>query len=375
MLHIILLILKIIGIILLAVLGLLLLVLLTVLLVPLRYRVVVEHGDAFYLKGRAHWLLHLIHADVSHIDGVLHLKVRLFGFVLFDNLKPKDPKIKKTKVQKRKARTKKRSKVPEHRTKPDEHQIAGDNRAAVKDSQQVNLQDNKTEYQADAKQESIPDTLQNESKVIHKLEIEDNTDRESVNRDEVRKSEGISNKLQIIPELFHKAGKLFGKLRVLVIKLIKKLQSIRDKIKSFYNRLKDRIKGILATLTNLKRRWNLIYDFLREEINREGFHATFHSLKRLIKHILPTKLRSEIIFGTGDPCSTGQLLGVMGILYSFYGDKIRITPDFENKRMEGRHDARGRIRMATVLIIVTKLLLNKRFKQLKRNIIILKEAL
>ncbi len=375
MLHIILLILKIIGIILLAVLGLLLLVLLTVLLVPLRYRVVVEHGDAFYLKGRAHWLLHLIHADVSHIDGVLHLKVRLFGFVLFDNLKPKDPKIKKTKVQKRKARTKKRSKVPEHKTKPDEHQIAGDNRAAVKDSQQVNLQDNKTEYQADAKQESIPDTLQNESKVIHKLEIEDNTDRESVNRDEVRKSEGISNKLQIIPELFHKAGKLFGKLRVLVIKLIKKLQSIRDKIKSFYNRLKDRIKGILATLTNLKRRWNLIYDFLREEINREGFHATFHSLKRLIKHILPTKLRSEIIFGTGDPCSTGQLLGVMGILYSFYGDKIRITPDFENKRMEGRHDARGRIRMATVLIIVTKLLLNKRFKQLKRNIIILKEAL
>ena len=56
MLSIILLILKIIGITLLIILGILLLLIAVVLFVPVRYRVKVEHGDAFVLDGCVSWL-------------------------------------------------------------------------------------------------------------------------------------------------------------------------------------------------------------------------------------------------------------------------------------------------------------------------------
>jgi hypothetical protein len=65
----------------------------------------------------------------------------------------------------------------------------------------------------------------------------------------------------------------------------------------------------------------------------------------------------------------------MGILYGFYGDRVVIIPDFENKVFEGKHYARGRIRLITLLIIVIKLISDKRFKRLKSNFLILKEAL
>ncbi len=402
MLHILLLIFKIIGILLLLILGLLILVLLTVLLVPLRYRLVVEHGDAFYLKGRAHWLLYLIHAEVTHIEGVFHIRLRVLGFILFDNLKPKGPKKKKEKIQKKNAKVRKKKKrraleTKEKQDKPTVSQNANEESIGMrleKESARTELKEEKAdlepEVNIDLKQEAkinlnqeekgdlrkgaIPDRLATESTLVKQLE-KDTEDSGKAREKNEKSSEETPNRRKVIPKVFYQAGSFFKKLYQLLIRLLQILQRIINKIKQIYIKLKDRIKGILATLSNVKRRWNLIYDFLQEEMNKEGFQATWHSVKRLLKHIMPTKLRSTLIFGTGDPCSTGQLLGLMGILYSFYGDRIRITPDFQNKRMEGKHEARGRIRMLTVLIIVVKLLMDKRFKQLQRNIIILKEAL
>ncbi|WP_313074453.1 hypothetical protein [Lacrimispora sp.] len=85
MLHIILLILKILGLILLVILGLLLAVLLAVLFVPVRY-----HGSgSYYEKGRGSagvsWLLHILSIRFRY-DEDLTMTVRLFGFRI---MKPK----------------------------------------------------------------------------------------------------------------------------------------------------------------------------------------------------------------------------------------------------------------------------------------------
>ena len=101
MLHIILLILKIIGIIFLALLGLLLLVILAALFVPLRYRVKAAHGDGYLeLDATASWLLHLLHARVTMENKKPHIRVRIFGILLFDNLKEKKDKQQRTKLKK-----------------------------------------------------------------------------------------------------------------------------------------------------------------------------------------------------------------------------------------------------------------------------------
>ena len=81
MLHIILAILKIIGILLAAILGLLLLAVLLVLFVPLRYRLEFERKEEkIWAKARFGWLARLILAEAVLIDGKPKVRVRLCGF-------------------------------------------------------------------------------------------------------------------------------------------------------------------------------------------------------------------------------------------------------------------------------------------------------
>ena len=82
MLHILLLVLKIIGIIIAAILGILVLLLCIVLFVPFRYEIKGRsEGDAPSLKGKIKvtWLLHLFRADVYYKDQKLIWRIR-FAF-------------------------------------------------------------------------------------------------------------------------------------------------------------------------------------------------------------------------------------------------------------------------------------------------------
>lgn len=87
MLHIILLILKIIGIILLCILGIVLLVIITVLFVPVRYKIdfsIYEYGS---IKCRVSWLLHIISVNVGYGkqkngEMGLYKNIKLFGINL-----------------------------------------------------------------------------------------------------------------------------------------------------------------------------------------------------------------------------------------------------------------------------------------------------
>ena len=347
MISIILLIFKIIGILLLAILGLLLLIILTVLLVPIRYRIDAEHGnEVLKVEAKVNWLLYLIRARISHMDGVFHMRIKVLWFTLYDNLRPKKSKTEKQKTEKQKTekQDEKNSKKREA-NKPDR-------------SEKLNV------FQSLPLQETMKTSekdLEVDTTKIIAGEQSENKGKESKRQGKLPKRQGNISKIHGI---LNKIKSLFAKI-----------ENLKERIWSALGNLKSKILSWFDAVTNMKHKVRLILDFIKDEINREGFQITFASLKRLLKHILPTKLRSRIIFGTGDPCSTGQALGIMGILYGFYGDKVQIIPDFENTIFEGKLYARGRIRLITLLIIVIKLILDKRFKKLKNNFEILKEAL
>lgn len=98
MLHIILLILKIIGITLLCIIGLILLLTLVVLFVPVRYKAALKYNDDLNLKAKVTWLLHLLSVTVTYPDEKLHFTVKIFGIRIIDNNRP--PRQKKEKKQK-----------------------------------------------------------------------------------------------------------------------------------------------------------------------------------------------------------------------------------------------------------------------------------
>ena len=368
MLHIILLLLKIIGILLLCVLGLILLILLTTLFVPIRYRVAAKHGeDIFYLKGRIHWLLHIVHLNVSHIEGQLHIQARLFGFLIYDNLKPKKPKESRKKKINKKSLKKKTDKMKTTKKKASSESTITTNAADHADRKNTSAERASKTSNASITEHGIA-TVQTQ-KEIEKTEIE-RTENERTET-AIETTENIKSSQENSAFTARDRRERKSILR----KLLERIRSIRDKIVSTFLKWKERIRQVCSTVSSFRFKLDLISKFLRDELNKEGMHLTFSSLKKLLKHVLPTKLKSRLTFGTGDPCSTGQALGAMSILYSFYGDRIQIIPDFERNILEGEHFAKGRIRLVTILIIVVKLILDKRFKQLKNNFIILKEAL
>lgn len=344
MLHIILMILKIIGILLLSLLGLLLFTLLLILLVPIRYKVALEHGEAFDMEGRASWLLHFIHAKFTHHAGKPHIQIRIFGFLFYDSDKPRKTRAKKKKAFARNA-SKKRNQTNKNIQEPVTQYADTDSSELPTDRAQQLLSDTADDYDAE--------------KQYHKYE--DKSDIIGIDKalddDDLRKD------------------KKKRKRQPIFRRIIQKLCCLKEKLMAFVRSIKEKLIQFFQSVRNIKNKISLIYEFIQDEINREGFQVTYASLKKLLKHILPRKLQTIVVFGTGDPCSTGQVLGLLSILYSFYGDKIQITPDFEQARLEGKHDARGRIRLATILIIVIKLMLDIRFKRLKKNIQLLKEAL
>ena len=90
--HILLLILKIIGIILLIIAGLLLLAVITVLFVPVRYRILADYHGHF--KGKLHvgWFFNLLRINMSY-DKESDIRVKALFFTLYDSNKQQDSQV------------------------------------------------------------------------------------------------------------------------------------------------------------------------------------------------------------------------------------------------------------------------------------------
>ncbi len=408
MIHIILLILKIIGIILLSILGLLLLILLVVLLVPVRYKIQAQHGEEVVKADvRVHWLLHIVRARVSYLEGELKIKVKILCFLLFDNQKPKqeekvqfgsrqrinnkkkEKSLKKKKLFKETSsqdKIKKRDKLKKKETgyKQPENQQLEDIQPEMKQSD-INSEVVKSK---DIAKERIKDDIKTMVETPEGSEEADkkivDVVRESVEATVKKVEDIVTEDIPPMPEdtieediLSEKKAKYkeaTGKRKSFGMRfglIWQRIKTIKASIIKWINWVKE--WG--ATVSSWKNKLDTVINFFKDKVTKEGLKETYSSLKKLLRHIAPTKLKSTLIFGTGDPCSTGQALGMISILYSFYGDKVKIIPDFEKKVLEGEHEAKGRIRLLTILIIAIKLLVNKKFQLLKENFQRLKEAL
>lgn len=95
----------------------------------------------------------------------------------------------------------------------------------------------------------------------------------------------------------------------------------------------------------------------------------------LWRKLKPKVLRGNIVFGTGEPCLTGQILGVAAVLYASFGRGIQITPDFEEKRLEGNLLVKGRISLFTIGVILIRIFVRGEWRRFRREAERLKEAL
>lgn len=128
----------------------------------------------------------------------------------------------------------------------------------------------------------------------------------------------------------------------------KNKKNISKKAKGIYNNLSSKIKNINEEINN--------------QGNRRAFKVVKDALAGILKHIKPQKHEIAVTFGTGDPATTGELLG--GIYVFIYMSEINaeVYPDFENKIFEMESWFKGRIRLFTLLRIGLKTYFNEDVK-------------
>lgn len=132
-----------------------------------------------------------------------------------------------------------------------------------------------------------------------------------------------------------------------------------EKIKYTICKLYDRIKYIWENIHFYK-------ELLLEEDTKALFSHALSRLGKILRRIKPKYIMADIHFGTGEPDTTGYLLGVYGI-FSPHIKKpgyVNLTPDFEQAVFEGRIKAKGSIRIFTLLGNALLLLTDRRLRSL-----------
>ncbi|MGN0334183.1 MAG: DUF2953 domain-containing protein [Lachnospiraceae bacterium] len=95
---------------------------------------------------------------------------------------------------------------------------------------------------------------------------------------------------------------------------------------------------------------------------KEAYRLAKREILRLLRRIRPKDLKGSLVFGTGDPAVTGEVLGVIAVFYGLYPEELRIIPDFEEQRLEGHLQARGKLRLIHVLISAVILLKDRNIR-------------
>lgn len=108
-------------------------------------------------------------------------------------------------------------------------------------------------------------------------------------------------------------------------------------------------------------------NFVTNERNQRVFFMILGQSKRLVHHILPKKVLLQADIGFDDPATTGNVLAAASILYAFYGDRIQVTPYFDQEILEGEVEASGRIRLGILLYLAAKVWFHKDFRMLRKE--------
>lgn len=318
MLPILLSILKIAGIALLALLGVICLLVFTVLVIPVRYGLSGSYGESVRVKARVTWLLHAVSAAVTY-EEELNVSVRILGIRLFGDSGWGKPE--------------------EAGEEPGE--TPGDPLLISSWEKQAEVKQAEKEQAADGRgreERADPGEAPGEAGVSHDPLPGGEKDETGEGFPKARGRKAGKKK----PESPGRDGGGAGNPGRLV-------NSAKEK----WNRLRQQ-KEKAET-------------FIRDEKNRQTFRLLLRQFKKLIRHLMPTKVRGKAVIGFEDPAVTGKVLSLLAVLYAWYGDSIEISPVFHEPVFEVEGTIKGRVRAGTLLLCCVRVLLNKNFRSLVRK--------
>lgn len=336
--HIILLILKIIGLLLAVLLGLLVVMLAVALFVPLRYQLEgwrrQESGE-MALKGRVSWFLSLIAVRFGY-ENAPFLQIRLLGIPW---------KGGRARTRESTGKREERSQTEPPNAVQMQGRVPSENIAVYpEESRSANITHEegiheKAAETGERRPEPVSSGLKGETAPPAVLKA-------------------TSVKEPVEPE------KIFGKIRNILCRLWEKLKRIPDSVRAF----RERLGRIAEGLRQKKEQFDRWKAYLGSEEVKATIRLLWRQTKRLFRHIRPQRVRIRARFGFGDPALTGQITGLMSMLPAFYQKELSIQPDFSEACLEGEFFLKGRIRAASLLLLALKIWFNKDFQKVYKHL-------
>lgn len=297
MLHILLWILKFIGILLAVLVGILLLAIICVLFVPIRYTVKADgrllgEEQALHARVKISWLFHILNITFIYPEAA-YLRVRIFCFTVFNS----------------------------SRLKMDDEQKTG------RIEPQVKLTESPQGQVETVQRENI--TKSEESKTVEIVETEN--------------KQGIFDRIK-------------GFFQV-IINLWKRCMDALKNIQYTIRKIYDRIRAVIENI-------RYYTDVIKSDVFQRAWQDCKKQLLRILRMLKPSKCKINLLAGTGDPGSTGQLWSVYGILYPLIGNNVFLKTDFENQIVEGDLYIKGKVQMWVLALAAFRLYRDKDIRRL-----------
>lgn len=141
-----------------------------------------------------------------------------------------------------------------------------------------------------------------------------------------------------------------------------------SKKESFLDKIEYKYKKIRHKLREIAQKKEKVMEFLTNEIHQAAFLKAISELKRLLLRLRPQKIMGEIEFGFDDPAWTGQVLAGISILYPYFADCFQIIPDFEEKKLRGQLEIKGKISAKNFVALGLRVILDKNVRMTLRHI-------
>lgn len=352
MLHILLMILKILGILILSILGLGLCIGLLVLLCPIRYYLEGSIYGKPEGKIRISWLLRLVCATISYKENRAEYKICILGIRL--KRRKKEEKEDSENIDAEKA--KKRFSFFKKWKKPS---IIGKKKAEKENEQTERIEELEKKEEIKIQQAQADQKEEIKEQQIQTDKEEENTQQIQADKEEKVQPEEIKTEQKIPEETAEKKQSVLEKVIIKTREILEKIKNILAKIKEILIKIKGipakiksipaKIQKLFELLRNLNKKKQVILAFIKDEKNKEAFRHTKGRLFRILFHVLPGKVTLKLHYGFEDPATTGMLTGMIFMFYPRSAERFQLTPDFEKRVLEGELTLKGRVQLIRVL--------------------------
>ena len=348
--HVVLTILKIIGIILLVILAILLLLLLVMLFVPLRYRLHArkEMKRDPEADGTMTWLLHMLRADISYRDGEGIAVIRVFGFRLKTlRFAGKEKEPERAPVEAAQEET-----APETAASEAEAQIKTKRESILSEPEKAEFGKEESAAKKAAEEDFVDSksAKATASAKTKKTEPEEKEEKTSAGKADSGKREKplhdgpVARLMKLFAKFMNRALDLLLQVPGLPVEIHDRIDIIQQKICKKYDLVRKKAEPFLSIEA--------------EHMFRKGIGY----LKYLIRGYAPRKITGYLHFGTGAPDLTGWLTGVVYMLLPESGTEYDVEPDFYEAVLNTDTEVRGHIRAYRLAWVGLRLLFDKEFR-------------